>query len=56
VVTPDARPDLAGNQVLVSGGRVQVAIDVPAPAAAARVVCFSDVGTALGDEVLAVHP
>jgi hypothetical protein len=57
ILSPDALPELSGKQVEVQGARIQVEIEYPANVSpGARIVTFSDAGTALGNEVVSLTP
>jgi len=57
VLSPDVLPELTGKQVRVQDARLQVVIEYPGNVSpGARIVIFSDAGTALGDEVVSLAP
>jgi hypothetical protein len=55
ILTNDAQPDVEGNQVVVENGQVQLELGYPESiSTSARIILFSDIGTAMGDEVISL--
>ena len=55
ILTNDAQIDVEGNQVEVVNGRVELELEYPESISpAARIILFSDMGTAIGDEVISL--
>jgi hypothetical protein len=56
ILTPDVVSGVEGVQVMVNAnGQIELEIRLPASASSVRLVAFSDIGTAMSDEIVAIR-